>query len=255
MKKRLLLFLTFPALLFAISSCSENQSEETLLNNSANSVESDNSNDEGGEGKNPEATNLHYLALGDSYTLGTGVSEEDSFPRQLTTSLEAQLNTKIDLELLAANGWRTDNLLSQLPELNREAYDLATLMIGVNNQFQGLDDSQFTSEFSKLLDTIIALTSNRPERVVVISIPDYTYSPFGRIYASEEVSAQIDRWNNFAASYSEQTGSYFIDVTDISRMGLENPELIASDALHLSGLAYSQLVGRILPVAYAELSN
>lgn len=245
MKKLPLFFLVCTILLCTESSCSKNETEEPLQNNT--SVE--------GKENNSETAALHYAALGDSYTLGTGIPKKDSFPNQLRISLSAQLNRWIDLELLAANGWRTDNLLNQLPDLNREAYDLVTLLIGVNNQFQGLDDSQFTSEFSELLDNAIVLTNNQPERVVVISIPDYTFSPFGRIYASEEVSAQIDRWNDFAASLAKQRGSYFIDIIDISRKGLESPELIGSDGLHLSGLAYSQFAGRIQPIVYAELSN
>ncbi|MCL6273627.1 SGNH/GDSL hydrolase family protein [Muricauda sp. 2012CJ35-5] len=236
------------------SSCTKNQAETTIQTNANENVALNKNKIESNEDDTAQKM-LYYAALGDSYTLGTGISEEESFPNQLQTSLAVQLNTRINLEILAVNGWRTDNLLSNFQELDRDSYDLITLLIGVNNQFQGLDYEKFTMEFSELVEHSINLANNKPERVILISIPDYTYSSLGSVYASDEDSSEIDKCNGFIATIAEQTGCQFADFTDISRKGLEKPEYIAPDGLHLSALAYEEFVSRIQPMAYSELAD
>jgi lysophospholipase L1-like esterase len=196
-----------------------------------------------------ESGTYNYLALGDSYTIGASVENNDSFPLQLKDRLEQGIKIKVNTEIIAVTGWRTDNLLdavsrgTQLP-----SYDLVTLLIGVNNQYQGKPFSVYTREFPQLLEKAIALAYGNPKNVVVISIPDYAYTPFAEGRNTDKISKEIDEYNAFAKSVALQNGVPFVNITDITRNGLSNPELVAGDGLHPSGEAYKRFVDVLYPV-------
>lgn len=197
-----------------------------------------------------EAT-FHYLALGDSYTVGESVPTTQSFPAQLKDSLQTSLNTNIALEIIAVTGWRTDNLQNAVNAgTKRSTYNLVTLLIGVNNQFQNRPFDQYETEFPQLLQRAIALANGSPKNVLVISIPDYAFTPFGQGRNVEKISREIDAYNEFAATVSRDKGVPFINITDITRKGLEDPSLVADDGLHPSGKAYEQFTQRIYPLAF-----
>jgi lysophospholipase L1-like esterase len=87
--------------------------------------------------------------------------------------------------------------------------------------------------------------------VLVISIPDYAYTPFGN--GNPTISSQIDNYNLFAKNYCESNAITFINITDITRLGLAQPNLVATDGLHPSGLAYQKFVERIFPQVKLKL--
>ncbi|QCW98880.1 SGNH/GDSL hydrolase family protein [Aggregatimonas sangjinii] len=202
-----------------------------------------------------EAT-LRYLALGDSYTIGESVSASASFPMKLTTKLNEQLDKKTKVDILATTGWRTDNLLNAMEaQALSTDYDIVTLLIGVNNQFQNRPFSQYETEFNTLLEQAIELAKGENNSVFVISIPDYAYTPFSANSDREQISSDIDRYNDYAEETAIASGIRFINITDITRMGLEEPELIASDGLHPSGEAYRRFVERLFPLVRSHLSE
>lgn len=198
---------------------------------------------------NPSVT-LNYLALGDSYTIGQSVCETCRFPIQLQDSLKKilPLNKTISTEIIATTGWTTTNLkaaiVSQNPPNN---YDLVTLLIGVNNQYQNKPFSLYEQEFPELVTTAIQKAGGIKEHVIVVSIPDYAYTPFG--YGAQNISNGILQYNTFAKNYCEQNNITFVNITDITQLGLQQPNLVASDGLHPSELAYSKFIERILPKA------
>jgi acyl-CoA thioesterase-1 len=197
---------------------------------------------------------LRILSLGDSYTIGTSVCEICNYPKQLRSILISTLgsDTKIELDILAANGWTTADLIKEFKRQQiLSDYDLVTLLIGVNNQFQGLQFSIYKNEFIELVEEAIFSASNDKKRIVVLSIPDYAYTPFGN--QNELISRDIDKYNVFASQYCFDKGISYIDITDISRQGIENPDLIANDNLHLSKLAYKKFVERLLPIVLNKL--
>lgn len=199
---------------------------------------------------------FHYLALGDSYTIGESVSYSMNFPSQLKDSLEERLNSRIKLDIIAETGWRTDNLLNALEaDVPEPEYDLVTLLIGVNNQFQNRAFSQYEDEFTELLEHAIDLAGNNADRVLVISIPDYAFTPFGQNRDTETISSEIDAYNSFAFTTSLEHKVEFINITDITRQGLNEPVLVARDNLHPSSVAYSRFVKRIFPQAFPRLSD
>ena len=200
--------------------------------------------------------NYSYLALGDSYTTGEGVASNQSFPEQLKKSLENQLAAKIDVQTIATTGWRTDDLLRVVEiQSSNKKYDFVTLLIGVNNQYQGRPFSQYEQEFPQLLEKAIQAVNNNLNRVFVISIPDYAYTPFGQNQNTDEISNEIDRYNTFAKNTAVSKNVRFVTITDITRRGLDEPNLVAPDGLHPSGDAYEIFVSRIAPFIYSQLKD
>ena len=105
-----------------------------------------------------------------------------------------------------------------------------------------------------MLQTAITLAKGDKNRVIVVSIPDYAFTPFGQGSSNPEtISNQLDQYNLFAKNHAESLEIKFVNITDITRDGLNNPQLVASDNLHPSELAYSKFVERLLPVARAKL--
>ncbi len=191
----------------------------------------------------------NYLALGDSYTIGASVERAESFPIQLKDRLEQGLKLKVNTEIIAVTGWRTDNLLDVVNRGTKlPSYDLVTLLIGVNNQYQGKPFRTYTKEFPQLLERAIALAYGNPKNVVVISIPDYSFTPFGEGRNTDKITKEIDEYNSFAEATALQNGVPFINITDITRNGLSNPELVAGDGLHPSKEAYKRFVDELYPV-------
>lgn len=206
-----------------------------------------------------DTINLNYLALGDSYTIGTSVCDTCNYPTQLIDSL-ALLTDPIynsNLEIIATSGWTTTDLLAAINSTTlSNDYDLVTLLIGVNNQFQGKSFSIYESEFNSLLSKAISVAGGRRSNVIVLSIPDYAFTTFGQNWGNPvTTSSQIDTYNAYAEAICTANDVSFLNITDISREGLSRTELVASDGLHLSSLAYSEMVSRLLPIVRSKLER
>jgi lysophospholipase L1-like esterase len=200
----------------------------------------------------PIRKTVSYLALGDSYTIGQSVCLTCRFPEQLKKKLESSIpNLTVDLKIIAQTGWTTSNLIQAIKEQQPTSdYKLVTLLIGVNNQFQNKEFSIYESEFPQLVQIAITLAKGDKNNVVVVSIPDYAYSSFGQQFGNPtKTSIEIDSYNRFAKNYCDTNNITFINITDITRQGLRDPNLVATDGLHPSEKAYSLFVDRIAPKA------
>ena len=208
----------------------------------------------------PISNSIHYLALGDSYTIGQSVCATCSYPEQLKTNLKT-IYPKSDflLKVIAVTGWTTTNLISAIKTQNPDAnYDLVTLLIGVNNQYQHLDFAVYQKEFPELLNKAIQLAKGDNKNVIVLSIPDYAYTPYAKNFdqmTKTKISTEIDQYNTFAESFCMAKNVKFISITDITRQSLTNTNLVASDGLHPSETAYALFVERMLPNVKAILQN
>ncbi|WP_426486695.1 SGNH/GDSL hydrolase family protein [Flavobacterium sp. 2] len=200
----------------------------------------------------PISSSIKYLALGDSYTIGQSVCETCRYPEQLKTKLQTIYpETAFSLKIIAQTGWSTSDLISAINTQNPDSnYDLVTLLIGVNNQYQHQDFSVYEKEFPQLLNKAIALAKGDNKNVIVLSIPDYAYTPFTKNYTDEnrmKISNELNNYNSFAERYCIAKNVAFISITDITRQGLNNSNLVASDGLHPSETAYKMFVERMLP--------
>jgi lysophospholipase L1-like esterase len=189
------------------------------------------------------------LALGDSYTVGTSVRADLAWPQQLADSLAAGGNSIAILKIVAGSGWTTTDLTTALSmEDLVPSYDLVTLMIGVNNQVQGLAIDVFTTELAELADTAVALAQGDRTRVLLFSIPDYGVTPFGRMIYPEGVAGEIDHYNRLGRSIADSLRLAYLDITPLSRQAEDVPVLVARDGLHYSGQMYRRWVELMLPI-------
>ena len=190
---------------------------------------------------------VRFLALGDSYTIGESVSETARWPEQLMNSLEARGYEVEEFKIIAQTGWRTDNLKQAILEQDPPAdYNLVSLLIGVNDQYQGYDEVWYEPRFKELLQMAIEFAGGDTNAVFVVSIPDYAYTPFGQQKDPADITADINRFNSIIKSVTESYGITYVNITPVSREGLANPALLASDGLHPSALMYSRWIELIL---------
>ncbi|MEQ8476608.1 SGNH/GDSL hydrolase family protein [Fulvivirga sp.] len=179
---------------------------------------------------------LKFLALGDSYTIGESVDEEGRWPNQLQKKLNA-LGVNVDKPMIIAKtGWRTDELSTAIEsaDLTNE-FDLIGLLIGVNNQYQGKSVESYKPEFEKLLKRAIELANGDKNRVFVVSIPDYGFTPFGAS-KKDKISKALDDYNQANRKITEVHGVRYFYITDISRSN--DSGLVATDNLHPSAKQY-----------------
>ena len=181
-----------------------------------------------------------YLALGDSYTIGEGVASAERWPERLAATLRARGLDLDDPKVVAKTGWTTDELSAAMEDEQvwppaGPAYDLVTLLIGVNNQYRGRPLDEYRDEFTALLRRAIALSGDRPARVVVLAIPDWGVTPFGAGSGRDtaQIARELDAFNAAAAAICAAHGVAFVDIAPVSRA--RGAVLVAEDGLHPSG--------------------
>ena len=183
---------------------------------------------------------IRYLALGDSYTIGESVAEHERWPNQLAGLLRTN-DISTEVTLIARTGWTTDELWQgiQAREIN-PPYDLVSLLIGVNNQYRGLDIDEYREEFIFLLNKAIEYAGGDAKHVIVLSIPDWGVTPFAKSRDSKEIATEINLFNSVNREESEKAGVYYVDITPDSRKAVTDSALIAADGLHPSGEMYAE---------------
>jgi len=188
-----------------------------------------------------------FLALGDSYTIGESVNSEEKFPNQTVALLRSQGIKVNDPKIIATTGWTTKNLIDAINASALSSnYDIVTLLIGVNNQYQGRSIDEYKSEFILLLNRAIQYAGNKPSHVFVLSIPDYSITPFASGSDRAKIAAEIDQFNIENKKRSLQLGVNYVDITGVSR--IPDPTLVANDGLHPSGKQYKMWAELLAPV-------
>lgn len=185
----------------------------------------------------------YYLALGDSYTIGEMVAPPDNFPNQLCAMMK---NDTVDFQparIIAKTGWTTDELeagiiASAQQQPIRSSYDFVTLLIGVNNQYRGRPVDNYKPEFEELLKKAIRFAGNRPDRVAVLSIPDWGVTPFANGRDRAQIAAEIDAYNTANKQFTLHYNVHYIDITPWTRQAANDMSLLAADGLHPSAKEY-----------------
>ena len=218
-----------------IISCSKKTDPPAILSGSSGSSNTNVNPDAMDTGK------ITYLALGDSYTIGESVSPTDIFPVQLVNMLQKENVNVKSPDIVAVTGWTTANLLNALQSQQlKHNYTFVTLLIGVNNQYQGRSLEEYKTQFSRLLDSAIHFAGNNRKNVFVLSIPDYSVTPFASGSDQKNIAIQIDEFNAANKIISENSGVQYVDITPISRNAKNDLSLVAPDGLHPSGIQYSK---------------
>jgi lysophospholipase L1-like esterase len=202
------------------------------------------------------AEGVRILALGDSYTIGEGVPAEEQWSVQLAGLLRDRGFVVDPPQVIATTGWTTSDLESAVNRSDLSPpYDLVTLLIGVNDQYQGWSAGRYRDGFADLLRRAIELAGGDPRRVIVLSIPDYSVTPFSQRLDRQAIRTEIDQFNVINRELTRQLGAHYVDVTPISREAGDDPSLLAPDGLHPSGEMYAQWARLVLPAALAALGQ
>jgi lysophospholipase L1-like esterase len=198
-----------------------------------------------------------FLALGDSYTIGEGVGPAGRWPAELRARLAGDGVALAEPEIVARTGWTTGELAAAMDATQfQPPYALVTLLVGVNNQYRGLDRDDYAAEFATLLVRAIELAGDAPRHVLVISIPDWGVTGFAREQGRDRaaIAAGIDAFNAAAHAIALREGVAWIDVTAVSRAAGDDPALLVGDGLHPSAAQYARWVDVIEPAARAALA-
>jgi lysophospholipase L1-like esterase len=187
-----------------------------------------------------------YLALGDSYTIGEQVLLKDSFPYQVVQMLRKNNFDITAPEIIAKTGWTTANLLKGISVTKLlQQYDFVSLLIGVNNQYDGIAFSIFEKEFEELILRSISLT-NKSENVFVFSIPDWGASPFAADRDKEKITKEINEYNFVCKSIAEKYQCVYIEITEEYKFDADNDNFLAADRLHPSAFEYEKWAKKLV---------
>jgi lysophospholipase L1-like esterase len=201
-----------------------------------------------------EGRELRILVLGDSYSIGTNAPESARWPLQLARALTAKGIPVAPPRIIAENGWLTENLAKAIAAAELDPpYDLVTLQIGVNDQFERWNDG-YPERFSALLARAIEL-AGAPEHVIVVSIPDWGVTPVGRQFGGERVSHALEFYNRTNQEIAAKEQVAYVDITPGSRRAGSDPSLLTPDGLHPSGKLYAEWVEKLLPAAERALGG
>ena len=226
-----------------LTSCeTQKSSNDQIINND---IEKDNSELNEIDLINSSVSKFSFLALGDSYTIGEGVKESKRWPNQF---IKIAYENGLDFEkpeIIAKTGWKTYDLLNAINETNfTKKYDYVSLLIGVNNQFNSRSIYEFEDDLDKIMDKIDIIRKNNGS-TIIISIPDWGYTPFAESYNRDTISYEINQFNKSLKNFADKNGIKYVDVTEISRKTLNEDDLLASDNLHPNGLMYLKWAKKI----------
>jgi lysophospholipase L1-like esterase len=189
------------------------------------------------------------LAIGDSYTIGEGVERHDSWPARLTSMLRAEGFQLGEPRIVARTGWKTAEIRVAL-EGEEGEWAIASVLAGVNDQYDGVPARDYEREMRLLLDRAVERTGDDPQRIVVVSIPDWGVTPFGRERARERIADEIDAFNEVNRELASAAGMSYVDVTPASRLRQAADEVVG-DGLHPSAAVYVRWAEMVLPLARA----
>jgi acyl-CoA thioesterase-1 len=202
-----------------------------------------------------EVGGLRYVALGDSYTIGTSVEAAERFPDQLVAALGPEEPTLTLVANLATNGFTSRDVIDvELPALDTYQPEFVTLLIGVNDVVQGVPLATYETNVVTILDALLARLP--AERIVVVAIPEYTVTPQGANYGDPLVQrAAIQASNAAMERLAAAREIRYVDIYDISLEAEDDRSLVADDGLHPSGAQYARWVERLLPVVEAAIGR
>jgi lysophospholipase L1-like esterase len=182
------------------------------------------------------------LSLGDSYTEGTHLNFSEAFPSQLAEMLKKSKGCEeVQLTSIAKHGWTSEQLLAQLPK-DSSQYQWITVLIGVNDQYDGVPIHTFEQNLIKICQWIAERTP--PNKVVLLTIPDYGVTPFSRS-RNLNPAQEIDDFNKVIVKIAGTFNFLTLYLTtDYRKIGFL-PENLTFDSLHPSSTMYEKWAQKV----------
>jgi acyl-CoA thioesterase I len=199
---------------------------------------------------------VRYAVIGDSYSCGEGAKPSESWPSLLTQHLKRE---GMDIDLVSnpsVTGWTTkDAIDKELPKFVSSNANFATLLIGVNDWVQGIDETTFRNRVSYLIDQVLAVLPNK-KRLLVVTIPDFGVTPTGPKYArGRNIHEGITQFNKIVTEEAHKRGLEVVDIFPLSKKMGHDKSLVARDGLHPSAKAYAEWEKIIFPAALELLKQ
>ena len=197
---------------------------------------------------------LRYVALGDSYTIGTSVAASDRWPDRLVAALGGDAGPLELTANVAVNGSTAGDVRRlQLPAVARLRPGFVSLLVGVNDVVRGIPARVYGADLETVVDVLLELIP--PDRLLLVTTPDYTVTHAGADYGDPAIRrAGIERVNEVLVETADRRGVAVVDILDLSLRAAADPSLVASDGLHPSGQQYALWVERMLPVVRRMLA-
>lgn len=193
---------------------------------------------------------IRYAVVGDSYSIGEGATEKQSWPALLARHLT---KSGFPVEVVSnpsRTGWKTQDAIEyELALFCAAKPDFGTLMLGVNDWVQGVDEETFRTRLAQIMDAMLKALPNE-KRLLVINLPDFSVTPDGATYArGRDISAGLTKFNRIIAEETAKRGLRLVDIFPLSQRMGEDRSLVAADGLHPSAKAYFQWEEFIFPIA------
>lgn len=201
-----------------------------------------------------QTKSFRYLALGDSYTIGESVVLNKNFPNQTVALLRKEKISIDDPAIIAKTGWTTDELQEMLNRTRLQVpFDIVTLLIGVNNQYRGRSTDEYAEQFTQLLQQAIGYAGEKPNHVIVLSIPDWGVTPFAEGRDRAKIAKEIDAFNAVNEKISKQYKVHYINITAFTREAATDRTLVTKDGLHPSAKDYGRWAEKVKEEMMKEL--
>jgi lysophospholipase L1-like esterase len=203
-----------------------------------------------------EKEKIRYAVVGDSYSCGEGASPKESWPALMTQHLNSQ-GLHVDLvSNPSVTGWTTKDAIDrELPKFVNSNPDFASLLIGVNDWVQGIDENTFRNRFSYLIDQMLAVLPNK-KQLLVVTIPDFGVTPTGPKYSrGRNIHEGIMQFNQIVTEEARKRGLSVVDIFPLSKKMGKDKSMVAKDGLHPSAKAYAEWEKIIFPVALELLEK
>jgi len=203
-----------------------------------------------------EREKIRYAVIGDSYSCGEGAKPSESWPALLTQHLKTQ---GLDVDLVSnpsVTGWTTkDAIDKELPKFVSSNPNFATLLIGVNDWVQSIDETTFRNRFSYLVDSMLAVLPNK-KHLLVVTIPDFGVTPTGPKYSrGRNIHEGISQFNQIVTEEARKRGLTVVDIFPLSKKMGHDKSLVAKDGLHPSAKEYVEWEKIIFPAALELLKK
>jgi acyl-CoA thioesterase-1 len=200
---------------------------------------------------------IRYVALGDSYTIGTGLDDQSqNFPSLLAKRLTEETNIEVGLVNLGVNGYTTADLIrEELPVARRMRPELVSVLIGANDVVQGSTEASYRTRLAEIYDALAGL-GLPAARVLAVSTPDFSAlpgaAPFG---TARDLRMRVDAFNRISESEAATRGFHYADISAISREESSERDWLAPDGLHPGPAQHRAIAAQLWTVLRPAIKN